>query len=190
MEPLLPSGSAHHLGREAELHCSTSDLSTPLPIGGVAPYAEFKATPQRWHCLVIVTGISALQGGFWANFGPISTVVKPFFSWDDSQIALLANWGPICYFFAVFPTAWLLDTKGLRTACIVASLLLFVSSVLRCVHVEPDSVGSALMHAGQIFNGLAGPMAMSAGPVLSAQWFAPHERTVSTAIVGVSNYGG
>ena len=43
------------------------------------------------------------------------------------------------------------------------------------------------MHLGQLLNGLAGPVAMMSGPVLSAAWFPPHFRTTSTAIVAVAN---
>lgn len=46
------------------------------------------------------------------------------------------------------------------------------------------------MHAGQFFNGLAGCVAMMVGPVLSATWFPPSERTTATAAVSVLNYGG
>jgi len=37
---------------------------------------------------------------------------------------------------------------------------------------------------------LAGPIAMSLGPIVSAHWFPPLERTTSTAIIGLSNYVG
>ena len=47
-----------------------------------------------------------------------------------------------------------------------------------------------MMRAGQILNGLAGPMAMSVGTVLSATWFPPHQRTTSTALQATSNYAG
>jgi MFS transporter, FLVCR family, disrupted in renal carcinoma protein 2 len=43
------------------------------------------------------------------------------------------------------------------------------------------------MHFGQFLNGLAGPVAMMSGPVLSAAWFPPSFRTTSTAIVAISN---
>ncbi len=30
----------------------------------------------------------------------------------DGTLALLANYGPICYFIAFVPSSWLMDTKG------------------------------------------------------------------------------
>ena len=163
---------------------------TPNTIPLLTSGKDFHVSPQRYYCLFVVTFVSALQGGIWANFGPIAEAVKPLYGWDDGQIALLANWGPIMYLVGIAPSLWLIDTHGLKAACVVASALVFVGSVLRCVHVAADGMSAALMHAAQALNGLAGPVAMSAGPVLSAAWFAPWERTRSTAVVGVSNYGG
>ena len=34
------------------------------------------------------------------------------YGWPDSEIALLANWGPICYLMAFIPAAYALDFKG------------------------------------------------------------------------------
>ena len=148
------------------------------------------ASCWRWYCLLIVAGISSLQGGYWSNFGPISIPAEAYFGWKDADIALLANWGPIMYFIAAAPFAWMLDVTGLRASAIVASALIFGGAICRIVHVQPDELGSHLMHAGQILNALAGPVAMSAGPVLSAMWFPPSERTFATAVVATSNYGG
>ena len=166
-----------------EILHATSTNAVPL----MSP-EKYGTSAMRWYCLAVVTAISTIQGAIWANFGPISPAVKSLFGWGDGSIALLANWGPICYILVVAPSSWLLDSRdGLWRACVLASVLVLCGSLLRCIHVTGDGVGSLLMHAAQALNGLAGPIAMSAGPVLSAQWFAPTERTRSTAIVGVSN---
>lgn len=41
---------------------------------------------------------------------------------------------------------------------------------------------SRLMHLGQMFNGLAGPVAMAGPPAVSSVWFPTHQRTTATAI--------
>jgi FLVCR family MFS transporter len=151
---------------------------------------KFAVSVVRWWCLIVCSALASVQGGIWNNFGPISASVEPFFDWDDASIALLSNWGPIGYFVAILPTVWLLDVQGLRTSVVVGSLLAFAGSVLRVLHLRPDRTGSLLMHGGQALNGLAGPVAMSMPPVLSASWFPPGERTIATAIVTAVNYGG
>ena len=96
------------------------------------------------------------------------------------------NQGPICYFIAVIPTSWLLDTKGLRLVCLGGSILVFLGCAVRCFSTRGLAC-TILAHLGQIFNGLAGPVAMAAAPVLSATWFPAHERTTATAIMSMSN---
>jgi FLVCR family MFS transporter len=148
------------------------------------------ASVWRWYCLAVASSVAAIQGGYWTNFGPIAPAVKPLFGWADSDIALLANWGPITFLLTALPTAWLLDIGGLRPSCVCAAALTFGGAVLRCVHVHPDALGSVLMHLGQILNAAAGPVAMAVGPVVSAQWFPSAERTFATAVVATANYGG
>ena len=38
----------------------------------------------------------------------------------------------------IFPVTWLLDKRGLRTVCIVGSLLNAVGAWLKCASVSPD----------------------------------------------------
>ena len=107
-------------------------------------------------------------------------------------------WGPIGYFVAFAPTAWLLDTLHLRPSAIVAMGLVLASTAVRLIETgnvplhNGTNVTATLIwqHVGQALNGLAGPFAMSAGTVLSAAWFSPEERTISTAIFCTANQVG
>ena len=144
----------------------------------------------RWWLLCLCSLIAGNQGGMWLVYGVIAQAVKPLYGWTDATIALISQWGPICYVIAVGPTSYLLDVKGLRFTSIVASSLLLIGGICRIIHHDTDSTGTWLVHASQIFNGLVGPVAMSIAPPLSAQWFAPHERTFATAIAATCNYGG
>ena len=144
----------------------------------------------RWWLLVLASAVAGGQGGMWVTYGVIAQAVKPLYGWDDGTIALLANWGVLGYLLAAWPTSWLLDNRGPRSACVVGSALTFLGGVARIVRHETDGVGSTLAHVGQILNALAGPVAMSIGPVLSAMWFPPAERNLATAIVATANYGG
>eukprot|EP00660_Eupelagonema_oceanica_P016374 gene16374-19372_t len=97
--------------------CTDSALLVP-PSGNGVPAndagGEFRPVRQRWWILFVVSAICATQGGMWSNFGPISAAVEPLLGWSDGTIALLANWGPICYLLAFLPFAWLLNERGLR----------------------------------------------------------------------------
>ena len=121
--------------------------------------------------------------------GPINDSVYYIFGWDDGTIALFANWGPICYIISVIPLSWVLDELGLRWSCLIGTGLCFAGAGVRCFTTEREAA-TGLAHLGQIFNGFAGPLAMSAGPLLSATWFPPNQRTTATAIQATSNYFG
>ena len=173
-EPLLPVASA------APPHLRSGD--------GDAEAAAFAVSPVRWYCLFLASLLSGLQGAFWGNFGPISGAVIPYYGWDDGTIAWLNNWGPIAFLLLAAPSAWLMDNAGFKASLVFGSALVFAGAACR-LYVAPTEASAVLMHVGQFLNACAGPMAMAIGPPLSATWFAPNERTLSTAIVGAANYG-
>ena len=78
---------------------------------------------------------------------------------------------------------------SLRATCLAGATLCFLGAAVRCFPLDA-AASTGMIHLGQFFNGLAGPIAMAAGPVLSATWFPPHQRTTATAIQITSNYVG
>jgi len=110
----------------------------------------------------------------------------------------MALWGPIGYFVGFAPTAWMLDTLHLRPTAIAGMGLVFAGTLVRLIATDNVplyngtnvTTTTIVQHVGQALNGLAGPFAMSAGTVMSAAWFAPEERTVSTAVFCTANQVG
>ena len=78
---------------------------------------------------------------------------------------------------------------SLRATCLAGATLCFLGAAVRCFPLDA-AASTGMIHLGQFFNGLAGPIAMAAGPVLSATWFPPQQRTTATAIQAMSNYIG
>lgn len=150
------------------------------------PQAAVKLYPRRWYILAIFASLCALQGGIWNTWGPISSSSEKVFGWSDADIALLSNWGPIAYIVSAAPFAWLMDVKGLRWAALVTASLVAAGTGLRCI-TSQNPAATWLIHTGQLLNGLGGPVAMGAAPLLSAVWFPAHQRTRATAFVAVLN---
>ena len=49
----------------------------------------------------------------WDGWSTISNAAfYAYPNWDNSTIALLGNWGEICYLIGVAPLTWLIQTKG------------------------------------------------------------------------------
>lgn len=141
---------------------------------------------QQIWVLLLTSLMTFLQGGIWNTWGPIAPSIQSTFGWPDSEIALLANWGPICYFAAVLPSSFLMY-KGVRKAMLVAMLLVAAGSGIRLIPAHSTEQFSYFVHAGQILNGIAGPIAMSIPPVVSATYFPVHRRTLATSIMTVFN---
>ena len=89
------------------------------------------------------------KGAVWNAWGPVSKAIEPEFGWSDGTVALLANWGPICYLVAVFPSSWLLDIKGLRASLLVGAALVFVGSGVRCITLRHPAA-TYLIHFGHV----------------------------------------
>ena len=50
----------------------------------------------------------------WDGWATISdAVLYAYPDWNNSTIALLGNWGEICYLVAVVPLTWLIQAQGM-----------------------------------------------------------------------------
>ncbi|XP_050395913.2 solute carrier family 49 member 4 isoform X2 [Patella vulgata] len=142
---------------------------------------EIKVYKRRWYVLLLFSCFAAAQGGIWNTWGPISDSSKDAFGWNDGDIALLSNWGPISYLISGIFFSWMIDVKGLRVAAVTSCFLVTAGAGVRCITSTPPG-STWLIHFGQFLVGLGGPVAMGGPPALSAVWFEPSERTTATAI--------
>lgn len=139
---------------------------------------------RRWYVLVVFSLCAMSQGGSWNIYGPISATTEDAFGWRDSDIALLTAWGPISSILSTLPFIWLIEKKGIRVASLLATFLVLLGAVVRCLTTDPSYV-TWTSNIGQLLNGLGGPVAFGAPPVLSALWFPADERTTATALNSV-----
>lgn len=144
---------------------------------------------RRWLVLALFSMMAFMQGLVWNTWGPIQGSAKQAYGFSSLDIALLVLWGPIG-FLPCFIFMWLMDKKGLRVIMLLTSALMVIGSGLRCVPVSNVIFKQRLIHAGQLFNGLAGPTVMNAAPFLSTTWFPPDERATATAIASMLSYFG
>ncbi|XP_062521351.1 solute carrier family 49 member 4 homolog [Corticium candelabrum] len=178
---------------------STNDEEEPLMINGTTfgyiqeksdeHKKETKVYRVRFYILAAATLLGFSQGWIWNTFGPIQGPAELVFNWSDSTIALMANWGPIAYIVSVVFFSWIMDVKGLRWAMVITGALVAGGAGIRCISMEPVKA-TWLNHVGLFLNGLAGPVAMSAPPLISAVWFPPGQRTTATAVTALSAYYG
>ena len=151
-----------------------------------------------------------MQCLIWNTFGPIDNSIKYAYDWNDSTVAMMANWGTITFIIIVFPFCWIMETKGLfhfkkyvliflkitfqlfvyivglRVITIITVVLVALAAVPRAVTTDQLSF-LIFAHIGSVWNGFAGAVVMAAPPAISAVWFPPEQRTTATAINQVFN---
>lgn len=161
-----------------ELLSDTKDHSFDEPAVG------YKSYKRRFYIVLLFSLISFSQYCAWNTFGPIATTAKMVFGWTNTQVAILASMDPITYLCSMLFFSWMMDEKGLRLSVLVSCVFMFLGTGLRCV-TSNSSFAIWSMGAGQLLNGLAGPVTQAAPTVVSATWFPPEQRTTSTAVAAL-----
>ena len=90
--------------------------STSLSQEYTAPNAGQPKTQTywyRWYILGLFSLIGALENVTWNTWGPIEASSRLAYGWTKGTVSLLADWGAITFVLCVFPSAWLLDVKGM-----------------------------------------------------------------------------
>lgn len=67
---------------------------------------------RRWYILAIFSALCFTQGMVWNTWGPVATSAEFYYGWNDSDVAMMANWGTIMYVVTVFFWSYLFDTAG------------------------------------------------------------------------------
>ncbi|KAJ7390831.1 Solute carrier 49 member 4 [Desmophyllum pertusum] len=145
---------------------------------------EFKSYKRRFYILFLFSVISFSQYCAWNTYGPIATTAKMVFGWTNTEIAFLASMDPITYLCSMLFFSWMMDEKGLRLSIIISCAFMLIGTGLRCVTSHPP-YAIWTMGAGQLLNGLAGPVTQAAPTLLSSTWFPSEQRTTSTAVAAL-----
>jgi MFS family permease len=116
----------------------------------------------------------------------ISQPIKQVYDWSDALIGAQANTAGIAFTVTIAFWAWLLDTRGTRLSIVAGCILLSICGVLRCLPVPKEWHGTVVL-ISMVFNGISAPTIALAPPILSASWFATHERTTATAVMTTFN---
>ena len=84
----------------------------------------------RWYILGLFALIGALENITWNTWGPIEASSRLTYGWSKGTVSLLADWGAITFVLCVFPSAWLLDVKGMKCISHSAAGLFLIQEFL------------------------------------------------------------
>ncbi|PAA86605.1 hypothetical protein BOX15_Mlig004333g2 [Macrostomum lignano] len=163
---------------------SHSDVINPCP------YRVYK---RRWYILAVYCLLAFNQGVIWNTWGPLKDAMQSAYSWGNFEFGMLPNWAPIGFVIALAPSLIIVNRCGLKVACLSGASLMAVGTVAPCFLAQSASFTEAftiVCHIDALFCGLSCPVAMALPPALSAVWFPPGERILSTSVATLSNYVG
>ena len=99
----------------AKRRASDKDLPVHHMIKNLFSPPRIQIENERNEYDGIFDRISLPQASVWAGWATISdAVLYAYPDWNNSTIALLGNWGEICYLVAVVPLTWLIQAQGMQ----------------------------------------------------------------------------
>lgn len=151
---------------------------------------NIKVYKRRWYILFIFTLLNTTGNILWNTWPPIQETCQLVFGWDKKNVLIIGALQAVGSIISIVPSAWLLDTKGLRFS-VLCSMSLQTFAVVLEIIPSPPHARTGLITFSEFLISIAVPAVQNAGVVvLSATWFPPHERMTATAIATLASYLG
>ena len=147
---------------------------------------EYRAYPYRWVVLASFMVIAAMSQVLWITFAPVTIEAARFYGTSDLMIGLLSMSFMVVYVIIVIPSAWAIDTWGLRAAVGLGAALTAVFAATRGVFA-----GSfPLVFASQVGLAIGQPFILGSITKVAARWFPVKERATATGLGTLALYVG
>ena len=155
----------------------TAYKERPKSIADIPNYRVYKS---RWLMLLIFCLSTMLNGSMFMGLSPVVGVVGPYYNVSAVNIEWLSNMFMVVYIFVAMPSAFFMSKHGVRAVLTIASGCGAAGAALQYGGYKRRSY--LLVVAGQFFAAIAYSNLIQVPGKLSAVWFAPKERGISTSI--------
>jgi MFS family permease len=157
---------------------------------------EYRVYFRRWWILVIFMLMIVSNATLWVTFAPISDIAEDYFgdAGSTTRVNMLA-----IIFLISYPLGTLIEVKcmqlwKLRGTILVGGCFSFLGSLFRVLaaYIQSEEGNNTstvyfVMLFGQFLAALAQPLFMNCPASISASWFPPEERDISTALGSLSS---
>ena len=147
---------------------------------GTSGVPNFRVYKSRWLMLLIFSLTTLLNGSMFMGLSSVVDVVAPYYKVSEVNIEWLSNMFMVVYVFVAMPSAFFMSKYGIRVVLTVASGCGAAGAALQYGGYKRRSY--YLVVAGQFFAAVAYGNIIQVPGKLSAVWFAPKERGISTSI--------
>jgi len=150
------------------------------------PEPDYRAYPYRWVVLATFMAVAAMSQLLWITFAPITVEAARFYGTTDMMIGLLSMSFMVVYVLIVIPSAWTIDTWGIRGAVGLGAGLTAVFALTRGVFAD----SFPLVLASQVGLAVGQPFILGAITKVAARWFPARERATATGLGTLALYIG
>ena len=149
---------------------------------------HYRVYGTRWYVLTLYALLGIHTNIIYSTFSPIAPIAESALNLNQSDISILANWFNIMFCVGLIPFMWMLQVKGMRGPIVISASLIAIGAWIRCLSTYGMVTGcdKAMLHLGAALNGLSIPVLWCGCTKLSAVWFPPSERTISTSVALVA----
>ncbi|MGA2762310.1 MAG: MFS transporter [Spirochaetia bacterium] len=148
--------------------------------------STIKAYRYRWLILAAFMLITGINQALWITFAPITSEAMKFYSTSDLAIGLLSLCFMAIYILIFLPSAWLIDTWGIRASVSLGAVLTAVFALTRGIFAS----NFTLMFISQAGIAVGQPLVLGATTKLAGRWFPADERATATGLGTLSIYLG
>ena len=148
--------------------------------------ARTKVYGYRWLVLAAFVLISLMTQVLWISFAPITSVAARFYNTSDLAIGLLSMVFMVVYILMVLPSAWVIDSRGFKTAVGIGAVLSAVFGLGRGIFASNFTA----VFVCQVGIAVGQPFVLGSITKVAARWFPAEERATAAGLGTLALYLG
>ncbi len=150
------------------------------------PDPEPRVYGRRWLVLGVFVLIALMTQVLWITFAPITSAAARFYQTSELSIGLLSMSFMVVYILMFLPSAWVIDTRGFKTAVGIGAVLSAVFALTRGIFASNFTV----VFLSQVGIAFGQPFVLGSITKVAARWFPVKERATASGLGTLALYLG
>jgi MFS family permease len=148
--------------------------------------AGYRVYGYRWVVLGVFMIVNVMIQVLWIGYAPIISDAAGYYGVSHQMVSLLAMVFMIAFIPLSLPAAWVIDSRGFRTAVGFGVVMMGVFGVLRGL----SGTNYALVLASTIGIAIAQPFLLDSWTKVPANWFPAGERATAVGLITLASMLG
>ena len=166
--------------------CSFEVGSRKGMAAGLREGHQFRTYGYRWAVLFSFSVITCLNQVLWITFAPITGMAAQFYHTSDLMIGLLSMSFMVVFILLALPSAYVIDTRGLRVAVGTGAILTAVFGLARGIFASNFTI----VFLSQVGIAVGQPFIIGSITKIAARWFPVEERATASGLGTLALYLG